>query len=510
MEHYMIEAKDITKVFPGTIANDHVCLKVKPGEIMGLVGENGAGKSTILKCLNGVYPTGSYEGTIYVQGKEVYLKCPLDAMHAGIGYVPQEINILGDMNVAENIYLFDLKNGGKNKLVNHRELFERTKKLLEDNEINLDPEANTRQLSVGQQQMLMIARALASDPKILILDEPTTSLSGEDVKSLFRVVRLLKEKGVSIIFVTHKMAEIMELTDSLTVMRDGKNVGNYERENYDQAKIIQDMIGRKLDNMYPVRHAEIGNERLRVEHLYVPHPYIADRYLAEDISFSVRAGEVLGLAGLVGAGRSETVMSVFGELPHSKGEIFVDGRQVRIKNSRDALANGIALVTEDRKKYGLHFTWSIKKNISLSNLKNILVGPFISSKKENATAQKYYDAMMVKANGLKDLVDGLSGGNQQKVVIARTLNAMPNIVILDEPTKGIDIGAKAEIYQIINDLAEQGAAVIMISSELPELMALSDRFVVLAEGKVSGELTKEEATDSKIMELATKTFKTVN
>ncbi len=506
----MIEAIDITKVFPGTIANDHICLKVKAGEIMGLVGENGAGKSTILKCLNGVYPSGSYEGKILVMGKEVHLKSPLDAMHEGIGYVPQEINILGDMNVAENIFLFDLKNGGKNKLVNHKELFERTKQLLAENEIHLDPEANTRRLSVGQQQMLMIARALASDPKILILDEPTTSLSGEDVKNLFRVVRLLKEKGVAIIFVTHKLAEIMELTDSLTVMRDGKNAGNYVRSEYDQEKIIQDMIGRKLDNMYPERHATIGEEKLRVEHLDVPHPFIADRYLAEDISFSVRSGEVLGLAGLVGAGRSETVMSIFGELPHTRGEIYIDGKHVRIKNPRDALANGIALVTEARKKYGLHFSWSIRKNISLSNLKAIRSGPFISPKKENETAQKYYDAMMVKANGLKDLVDSLSGGNQQKVVIARTLNALPSIVILDEPTKGIDIGAKAEIYQIINSLAEQGAAVIMISSELPELMALSDRFLVLAEGRVAGELSKEEASDSKIMALATQTFKSVN
>ncbi len=506
----MIEAVDITKVFPGTIANDHICLKVKAGEIMGLVGENGAGKSTILKCLNGVYPSGSYEGKILIMGREVHLKSPLDAMREGIGYVPQEINILGDMNVAENIFLFDLKNGGKNRFVNHKELFERTKRLLSENEIHLDPEANTRRLSVGQQQMLMIARALASNPKILILDEPTTSLSGEDVKNLFRVVRLLKEKGVAIIFVTHKLAEIMELTDSLTVMRDGKNAGNYERSEYDQEKIIQDMIGRKLDNMYPERHASIGEEKFRVEHLNVPHPFIADRYLAEDISFSVRSGEVLGLAGLVGAGRSETVMSIFGELPHSKGEIYIDGKQVHIKNPRDALANGIALVTEDRKKYGLHFSWSIKKNISLSNLKAIRSGPFISSRKENETARKYYDAMMVKANGLKDLVDSLSGGNQQKVVIARTLNALPSIVILDEPTKGIDIGAKAEIYQIINSLAEQGAAVIMISSELPELMALSDRFVVLAEGRIAGELSKEEATDSKIMALATRTFKSVS
>lgn len=505
----MIEAIDITKVFPGTIANDHVCLKVQAGEIMGLVGENGAGKSTILKCLNGVYPTGSYTGKILVEGQEVHMKSPLDAMAKGIGFVPQEINILPEMNVAENIFLFDLRNGGKTRLVDHKELRKRTEALLQETGIDLDPAVSTKRLSVGQQQMLMIARALATNPKILILDEPTTSLSGADVQSLFRVVRTLKDKGVAIIFVTHKLAEIMELTDSLTVMRDGKNVGCYSREQYDQAKIIQDMIGRKLDFMYPARHAKIGAEKLRVEHLSVPHPIIANRYLAEDISFSVRSGEVLGLAGLVGAGRSETVMSIFGELKHSSGDIYVNGKKVTIKSSRDAIANGIGLVTEDRKKYGLHFSWSIKKNIALSNLKQLKTGPFISGAKENAAAKKHYDSMAIKANSMNDLVDSLSGGNQQKVVIGRTLNAEPDIVILDEPTKGIDIGAKAEIYQIINELTQKGAAVILISSELPELMALSDRFVVLAEGKVAGELTKEEATDSKIMALATKTFKTV-
>ncbi len=506
----MIEAIDITKVFPGTIANDKICLKVQAGEVMGLVGENGAGKSTILKCLNGVYPTGSYTGKILVEGKEVQLKSPLDAMKYGIGFVPQEINILPEMNVAENIFLFDLKNGDKNKLVNHKELHQRTEQLLQDVGINLDPNASTKRLSVGQQQMLMIARALASDPKILILDEPTTSLSNADVQSLFRVVRTLKEKGVAIIFVTHKLAEIMELTDSLTVMRDGKNVGYYVRDEYEQSKIIQDMIGRKLDFMYPARNSNIGEERLRIEHLSVPHPQILNRYLAEDISFSVRAGEVLGLAGLVGAGRSETVMSLFGELKHSSGDIYVDGKKVNIRNSRDAIANGIGLVTEDRKKYGLHFSWSIKKNIALSNLKKLLAGPFISKAKENAASQVHYDAMAIKANSMNDLVDSLSGGNQQKVVIGRTLNAEPNIVILDEPTKGIDVGAKSEIYHIINRLTENGAAVILISSELPELMAMSDRFVVLAEGRVAGELTKAEATDSKIMELATKTFKNVS
>lgn len=507
MESYLIEAVDITKTFPGTIANDHVCLRVKAGEIMGLVGENGAGKSTILKCLNGVYPYDSYEGEIRIEGRKVQLRNPLDAMKLGIGFVPQEINVLTDMNVAENIFLFDLKNRNSNKLVNHKELQERTRKLLAETEIDLDPGANVRRLSVGQQQMLMIARALATNPKVLILDEPTTSLSGQDVQSLFRVVRSLKEKGVAILFVTHKLAEILEMTDSLTVMRDGKNISWYERKDYDPDKIVEDMIGRKMTTMYPKREIEIEEERLRVEHLYIEHPYIAGRYLVRDFNLSVHAGEVVGLAGLVGAGRSEAVMGIYGELRPSQGEIYVNGEKVDIKSPGDAIRCGIGMVTEDRKKYGLHFGWSIKKNISLSNLKAITKNGFISRKKEADTVMEYYKTLSIKANSVNDMVESLSGGNQQKVVISRTLNALPNVVILDEPTKGIDVGAKAEIYELINRLAGQGVAVILISSELPELMAMSDRFIVMAEGHISGELSKEEATEAGIMTYATMTFK---
>ena len=507
MEPYLIEAIDITKKFPGTIANDHVCLHVKAGEIMGLVGENGAGKSTILKCLNGVYPHDSYEGEIRIEGKKVQLKNPQEAMKLGIGFVPQEINVLVDMNVAENIFLFDLKNGNSNKLVNHKELRERAEKLLKETGIDLDPNANVRRLSVGQQQMLMIARALATNPKVLILDEPTTSLSGQDVQRLFRVVRNLKEKGVAILFVTHKMAEIMEMTDSLTVMRDGKNISWYERKDYDQSKIVEDMIGRKMTTMYPERHVSIGEEKFRVENLSIEHPYIAGRYLVRDFNLTVHAGEVVGLAGLVGAGRSEAVMGIYGELRPCQGEIYVDGQKVEIKSPGDAIRHGIGMVTEDRKKYGLHFGWSIKKNISLSNLKAIVKNGFISNKKEAENVMGYYNALSVKATSMNDMVESLSGGNQQKVVIARTLNALPKVVILDEPTKGIDVGAKAEIYELINKLAGEGVAVILISSELPELMAMSDRFLVMAEGRISGELGKEEATEAGIMNFATKTFK---
>jgi D-xylose transport system ATP-binding protein len=507
MEPYLIEAIDITKRFPGTIANDHICLHVKAGEIMGLVGENGAGKSTILKCLNGVYPYDTYEGEIRIDGKTVQLKNPQEAMRFGIGFVPQEINVLVDMNVAENIFLFDLKNGNSNKLVNHKELRIRAEKLLEETGIELNPNANVRQLSVGQQQMLMIARALATNPKVLILDEPTTSLSGQDVQRLFQVIRTLKKKGVAILFVTHKLAEIMEMTDSLTVMRDGKNISCYERKNYDQNKIVEDMIGRKMTTMYPKRQVSIGEEKLCVKNLCIEHPYIAGCYLVQDFSLTVHAGEVVGLAGLVGAGRSEAAMGIYGELKPSQGEIYIDRQKVEIKSPRDAIDYGIGMVTEDRKKYGLHFGWSIKKNISLSNLKAIVTNNFISNKKESENVMRYYNALSVKATSMNDMVESLSGGNQQKVVIARTLNALPKVVILDEPTKGIDVGAKAEIYELINKLAEQGVAVILISSELPELMAMSDRFIVMAEGHISGELNKEEATEAGIMTFATRTFK---
>lgn len=507
MEPYLIEAIDITKRFPGTVANDHICLGVKAGEIMGLVGENGAGKSTILKCLNGVYPHDTYEGEIRIEGKTVQLKNPQEAMRLGIGFVPQEINVLADMNVAENIFLFDLKNGNSNKFVNHKELRVRAEKLLKETGIDLNPNANVRRLSVGQQQMLMIARALATNPKVLILDEPTTSLSGQDVQRLFQVIRILKEKGVAILFVTHKLAEIMEMTDSLTVMRDGKNISCYERKDYDQNRIVEDMIGRKMTTMYPERHVGIGDEKLCVKNLCIEHPYIAGHYLVRDFSLTVHAGEVVGLAGLVGAGRSEAAMGIYGELKPSKGEIYIDGQKAEIKSPRDAIAYGIGMVTEDRKKYGLHFGWSIKKNISLSNLKAIVKNNFISNKKETENVMEYYNTLSVKAASINDMVESLSGGNQQKVVIARTLNALPQIVILDEPTKGIDVGAKAEIYELVNKLAEQGVAVILISSELPELMAMSDRFIVMAEGRISGELNKEEATEAGIMTFATRTFK---
>jgi len=508
MQEYILEAINITKKFPGVVANDNVSIHAKPGEVLGLIGENGAGKSTILKILNGIYPYGSYDGHLIVEGQEIKPQNAHDAMNVGIGFVPQEINILKNMSVAENIYLSNLLLGEKRLIVNFTELFKQTQKLLDDNHIELNPRADVRKLSIGQQQMLMIARALACNPKILILDEATTSLSSMDVDRLFTVVRRLKAKGTCIIFVTHKLAEILEITDRVCIMRDGKNVGLYNRADYDKDRIIADMIGRQLTTLYPSREIIIGEEILRVKGLTVDHPYIQDKTLIKDVSFQVRKGEVLGLAGLVGAGRTEVVSTLFGVIKKSAGKIFINGKEVTIKNTTDAINNGLALVTEDRKKYGLIFIWSILRNISISNLKGITRGgQFISNKREREQANIYFNNMRIKAPSIYTRVDTLSGGNQQKVVIGRSLNAEPKIVMLDEPTKGIDVGSKYEIYQLINQLASSGVAVIMISSELPELMAMCDRFIVLAEGRIVGEVDKKNATDAMIMELAVKTFK---
>jgi len=343
---------------------------------------------------------------------------------------------------------------------------------------------------------------------MLILDEPTTSLSSDDVGRLFSVINKLKENGTSIIFVTHKMTEILELTDRLYILRDGKNVASYERKDYDPDKIITGMIGRQLTVMYPERNVDIGEEIFKVEGLTVDHPYIQGRNLIEDVSFSVRKGEVLGLSGLVGAGRTEVVSALFGVMKKKSGKIFINGESVKISNPAKAIQNGMALVTEDRKRYGLIFVWNILQNISISNLRAISkIKLLISKRNEVQRAKTYFDMLNIKAPSINTRVDSLSGGNQQKVVLGRSLNAQPTIIMLDEPTKGIDVGSKNEIYHIINGFAEAGDGVIMISSELPELMAMCDRFIVLAEGRVSGEFTKDEATDSAIMEASVRTFK---
>ena len=505
MSEYVLEAVNITKKFPGVIANDNVNLQIGKAEVHGLIGENGAGKSTLLRVLNGLYPTGTFEGKILLEGRPVEFHSPHDAQLKGIGFVPQEINVLDNLTVSENIYVGNINIERKNNaIVNFKHLFQSAEELLEKNGIKLKPKTFARMLSVGQKQLLMIARALSKDPKVLILDEPTASLSMDEVENLFNIVRKLRESGKSIIFVTHKLAEIIEITDRVTVLRDGRNISTIAKEEYDKERIITDMIGRKITNMYPKRNVSIGGEVLRVENLTVEHPRIQNRNLIENVSFSLRKGEVLGLAGLIGAGRTEVLSTIFGRLRKKEGRICINGREVDIRSQRDAMRNGISYVTEDRKKDGLLFQTHIKGNLMINNLREISKKGVIIKQLEEQRARKYFVQMRIKAPRVETPVLALSGGNQQKVVIGRALNTDPLIILLDEPTKGIDVGSKNEIYILINELAAMGVSIIMVSSELPELMEMCDRFIVMADGMVTGELSKEAADEKAIMLAATK------
>lgn len=501
----MLEARNITKRFPGVTANENVSLSISKGEIHGLIGENGAGKSTLLKMLNGIYPAGTFEGEIYLDGTRIEFHSPYDAQAKGIGFVPQEINVLDNLTVAENIFVGNMSgHSGKGMIVSFNKVYRLAEELLQKYNMDLNPRTYVRMLSIGQKQLLMVARALSKDPKVLILDEPTTSLTLPEVENLFKMVRALKDNGKSIIFVTHKLAEIMEITDMVTILRDGHNISTYGKEEYDREVIVSDMIGRKITTMYPRRNTEIGEEVLRIENLTVEHPRIQNRNLIENVSFSLRKGEVLGLAGLIGAGRTEVLSTIYGMYRKKTGRIIMNGVEVNIRNEEDAMKNGISLVTEDRKKDGLLFLSGIKGNLTINNLKNICRRGIINRKLEEARALKYFKQMRVKAPGIETSVLALSGGNQQKVVIGRALNTEPAIILLDEPTKGIDVGSKNEIYNLINDLVGIGVSIIMVSSELPELMEMCDRFIVMANGTVVAEMSKEEVSEKDIMLAATK------
>ena len=499
MSEYILEVKGITKRFPGVKALGDVSFKILPGEVHGLIGENGAGKSTLLKIINGVYAYGNYEGEIVHNGELAKYRSPHDALVKGIGFVPQEINVMDDLTVAENIFVGHLNH--HRVRFSMKEMIDNCKAFLAENKFNLDANTPASHLSIGQKQLLMVAKALSWDPSILILDEPTTALSQSDVENLFEIIRYLKSKGTSIIFVTHKLDEIFEMTDRVTILRDGQMITTYSKEEYDRNKIIAGMVGRELSQLYPSRNVEIGEEVLRVEGLTVPHPRIQDKNLIENISFNLRKGEVLGLVGLVDAGRTEAVTALFGGYSDYSGDIFINGEKVKIRTEADAIKHGLNMLTEDRKNNGLLLLNDIKFNIVISDVKKILNGKSktVSKKKELEHADSFMKKLRIKAPSSSSMVANLSGGNQQKVVLAKALHSEPKILILDEPTKGIDVGSKQEIYEIMNELLEEGISIIMISSELPEVLGMSDRFVIMSEGKVVGEMTKQEATQEKLM-----------
>ena len=500
MSDLALELAGVTKEFPGVRALDNVTLRVRRGEIHALVGENGAGKSTLMKILGGIYPHGSFEGGIRIRGEPFRFHSPHDAQRKGIGFVPQEIGIIENLTVAENIFVGRWTGG---RLVNFRSLCARAEPLLGRIGAVLDARQVVATLSASQRQLVMLARALAPSPVVLILDEPTSALTQAETNNLFGIVRSLRGEGGSIVFISHKLEEVFALADRATVLRDGAVIAEFERSQFTADDIITAMVGRHMERRFPPRETAIGTEEvLRVRDLTIPHPHLANRNVVEGLNFALRRGEILGLAGLVGSGRSETLNALYGMVP-CRGRIVVEGKPVRISTPRHAKAAGIGLMTEDRKRNGLLFNLGIRANITINSLGAVSRFGVVRPALENKTARGYFDQMSIAAPSLETAVGALSGGNQQKVLLAKVLGSQPKALLLDEPTKGVDVGAKFEIYKMMRRLAGAGVGIIFVSSELPELIAISDRVIVLANRRLVCELPQLRLDQEQIMLAAT-------
>lgn len=488
MQDYILEVENISKSFPGVKALDQVSFKIKKGEVHALVGENGAGKSTLMKILNGNYAKDT--GTIKIDGNEVEIHNPNDAKANGISIIFQELNLVPLLSIAENIYIGRLPKKGK--IIDWKKLYSDTSEALKRVGYEIDPRTLVGELSVAQKQMVEIARALSySSTRILLMDEPTATLTTRETKILFDVVRNLKEQGISVIFISHKLEELFEICDTLTVIRDGQVIETMPIDGLTKDDVTTKMIGREITNIYPSRNTNPSKEVvLKVEGLTHKNVY-------RDITFELHKGEVLGMAGLVGAGRTEIARGIFGIDFRDSGDIYVKGEKIRVNSPDDAIKHGICYLSEDRKTEGLMGNMSVMLNISSVNLKSMLDHGLINRKKEASIAEELVDSLKIKTPNLEQKVFNLSGGNMQKVVLAKWLNTNVDIFIFDEPTRGIDVGAKYEIYQLINRLVEQGKSVIMISSELPEVMGMSDRLLIIRQGRISAELDVDamEAND---------------
>ncbi|CAA7601020.1 Putative ABC transporter [Acididesulfobacillus acetoxydans] len=495
--------QNIRKEFFSVPVLKNVTLELAKGEILGLVGENGAGKSTLMKILSGAYSCDSYHGEIIVDDVPRRFHSTSDSEASGIEMIYQEISLHLDLTVAENIFLGRLPRKRRG-WVDRKELHTQAAQALELVRLDLDTHRRVRSLSTSQQQLLSIAKAMVRRPKILVLDEPTSALTESEAETLLSLLRGLRDKGIACIYISHKLDEVFKIVDRITVMRDGTIVANYRHGEIMAEKVVEDMVGRKIENMYPKCQVEKGKEVLRVRNLTVPHPLSAQKNIIEGVSFNLHRGEVLGLAGLVGSGRSELVNAIFGAIPtRGKPEIYIEGQLVRISRALDAIEAGIGLVTEDRRKSGFVGTLRVDKNISLASLKRFSKEGFIKRKQELSEVQGYVEKLRIKVQRVDDSVLTLSGGNQQKVVLAKWLMREVKVLILDEPTRGIDVGAKVEIYNLINELAQKGVGVIMISSELPELISICDRFLVLAKGRIQDEFDQAQASQERIMKAAT-------
>ena len=501
-EDFILEIQNVTKEFPGVKALSNVSFKVKRGQIHGLCGENGAGKSTLMKILSGVYSHNSYDGKIVLNGEELNNTSIHDAISKGIAIVYQELALVPQMTVGENIFLG--REPEKLKSINWHKLYADTEKILKKYNLDIPFSAKVSSLGVGKQQMVEIAKALSEDAKILILDEPTSALTETEVETLVGILKTLKENGVTCIYISHKLEEFFEITDTITVLRDGTVVDTVETSKINTEKMIAMMVGREMTERFPVGDRQPKKTMLEIKNLTAYDSNNPDKKKVDNVSFNVRQGEILGISGLMGSGRSELVSTIFGEYGTKiTGNIIIDGKEVKIKSAKDAMTNKISLVPEDRKAMGLVLMQSIIQNISLPNIKQFSTAFSIDKHRELHECEKASKSVSIKYSSLHDAVDSLSGGNQQKVVISKWLMSNPKVLILDEPTRGIDVGAKYEIYKLMNKLAKEGVAIIMVSSELPEILGMSDRILVMSEGRCTGILDRKDATQEKIMTLAT-------
>lgn len=489
----LIEMKQISKSFSGNRVLDHVDFELLPGEIHALVGENGAGKSTLVKVLTGIYERDT--GTVQVKGKEVHFTGPKEAEKAGVAVIHQELNIIPYLTVSENMFL-GKELTKKFGVLKTKEMKEKTAQYMNRLGVEIDPDTEAGRLSVGQQQMIEIARAVAANTEVLIMDEPTAALTDREIEVLFKVIHSLRAEGVGIVYISHRMEEIFKICDRISVLRDGQFIGikKVNETNFDE--IVRMMVGRQLGERYPDRTLAPNEELLRIEDFTKPGDF-------ENITFSVRKGEILGVAGLMGAGRTEIMEALFGYRSKQQGKVFIDGKEIHIKSPFDAIKAGIGFITEDRKSEGLVLDLSVRENFLLPNLSRFSNKGVISKKQENEFVNEMIEKLRVKTSSSEQIVKSLSGGNQQKVVIGKWLGIQPRILILDEPTRGVDVGAKKEIYHIMNELTEQGVAIIMVSSDLPEILGMSDRIVVIHEGKITAILNRDEANQEKIMQAAT-------
>ncbi|GLJ60978.1 xylose ABC transporter ATP-binding protein [Microbacterium barkeri] len=502
----ILEMRGITKEFPGVKALQNVTLEVERGTVHAICGENGAGKSTLMKVLSGVYPHGTYDGEIVLENETAQFRDIRDSERAGVVIIHQELALSPHLSIAENIFLGNERQ--KNGFIDWHDTNVEAQKLLARVGLGDNPATPVKEIGVGKQQLVEIAKALSKSVKLLILDEPTAALNDEDSAHLLDLIRHLKGQGITSIIISHKLNEIKAIADRVTIIRDGRTIETLELKTDDvsENRIIKGMVGRDLEHRYPDRTVDVGEEVFRVEDWWVDHPTESGRTIIHGANLSVRAGEVVGIAGLMGAGRTELGMSIFGRSYGSniRGRVYVRGKEVNTKTVADAIDAGIAYATEDRKVFGLNLIDDIKRNISLASLGKLARRGWVDAHEEFAVAERYRKSMNIKAPSVASVVGKLSGGNQQKVVLSKWLFSDPEVLILDEPTRGIDVGAKYEIYTLINELAAQGKAIIVISSELPELLGISDRVYAISEGHITGELPIEQATPESLMQLMTK------